>query len=108
MKIQLISLSIILALTSGKTHKSLKSKAIPRKISPTFFLPSTPKGETLTDHFGGRAHNSNYGPQPTLVRSHIKEYTDIAGNYHPDLVVTKVVHAPKGYRILNNRFRGEL
>jgi hypothetical protein len=80
----------------------LKSKAIPRKISPTFFLPSTPKGDSLTDHYGGRAHNSNYGPQPTLVRSHIKDYTDIAGNYHPDLVVTKVVHAPKGYGKLIN------
>ena len=57
------------ASTSKKLKKNTKkSQAIPRKISPHFFLPSTPKGDTLTDHFGGHATNSNYGPQPTLVR----------------------------------------
>ena len=73
------------------------SKAIPRKISPHFFLPTTPKGDSLTDHYGGRASNSNYGPQPTLIRSKIYNYTDLEGNHFPEVEITKVVHAPLGY-----------
>ena len=73
------------------------SKAIPRKISPHFFLPTTPKGDSLTDHYGGRASNSNYGPQPSLIRSKIYNYTDLEGNHFPEVEITKVVHAPIGY-----------
>jgi hypothetical protein len=30
-------------------------KAIPRKISPEFFMPTTPKADTLLDHYGGHS-----------------------------------------------------
>jgi hypothetical protein len=49
----------------NKKHK-LRHKE-PRKMSLTVFAPTTPKGETLANHFGDDALNSHYGPKPKLV-----------------------------------------
>ena len=60
MKISLLLICVILNANLSKLMKKsvLKKgllKAIPRKISPEFFLPTTPKADTLLDHYGGRS-----------------------------------------------------
>lgn len=53
---------------SKSLHKKnlLKHKE-PRKMSRISFAPTTPKGETLSNHFGDDTYNSHYGPKPTLI-----------------------------------------
>jgi hypothetical protein len=68
---------------------------IPRKVSKTLWHNTTPKAETLLDHFGANTQHSQYGPQPRLVKIPI-DYQDITGEIiHENL--TRVVHYPVGY-----------
>ncbi len=75
-----------------KTHSK-----IPRKVSKPLWHNTTPKAETLLDHFGANTQHSQYGPQPRLVKIPIS-YQDITGEMIHDNL-TRVVHYPQGYGI---------
>ena len=47
-------------------------------MSRTMFAPTTPKGDTLLNHYGDKTLNSHYGPKPKLVIQKT-EVTDING-----------------------------
>ena len=60
MRISLLIICVLLKTNLSKLMKKsvLKKghlKAIPRKISPEFFMPTTPKADFLLDHYGGRS-----------------------------------------------------
>jgi hypothetical protein len=83
---------MVLSKKAGKMRKLVSRKSHAHNSQhPWPSLPSTPKGASLSDHYGAIPEASPYGPQPTLIKKHVKVY-DSKGNLEKENDVYKVIH----------------